>query len=130
MGVHVDETGGQSEAARIARGLAGRGAQVPSNGGDATGMDPDIRGKRWLAGPVVDVGILDEHVGSAQYVAKQDETHEGQQNSASHVVPSCSRWGTLQAADKKHQLFRHSPENREMLRGEYRTMVEGWDKGI
>ncbi len=121
MGVHVDETGGQSETARIAHGLPGQRAQMPSNRGDATGMDPDIRSKRWLAGPVVDVGIPDEHVGRLQWVAGKDETYEGQQNSASHVVPSYGRCGTLQAEDKKHQLFRHSPENREMLRGEYRT---------
>jgi hypothetical protein len=103
---------------------------MPGNGRDATGMDPDISSKWQLAGPVVDAGILDEHVGRVQCVAEQYEAHEGQNNSASHVVPSCGRWGTLQAEDEKHQLFRQAPQNREMLRGEYRTMVEGCDKGL
>jgi hypothetical protein len=77
---------------------------MPGNGGDATGMDPDISSKWQLARPVVDAGMLDEHVGRVQCVAEQDEACEGQHNSVSHVVPSCGRWGTLQAEDKKHQL--------------------------
>jgi hypothetical protein len=79
---------------------------MPGNGGDATGMDPDISSKWQLTRPVVDAGMLDEHVGRVQCVAEQDEACEGQHNSASHVVPFCGRWGTLQAGDKKHQLFR------------------------
>src|SRR5271168_3730930 len=83
---------------------------------DVPGVHPHIGAKGRLAGPVVDAGVLDEHVGRVQRIAEQTEADEGEQNTWSHVVASCDRCGILQAACAASQYRQRRRAHRWALR--------------